>query len=80
MRAFDIRTYNTHDKILLIKDLRFIPFITHEYSRTIKKMKRSTTKHKFKTVWPRAQKNTVVYTYTHMAYSKATKRSINKSG
>ena len=54
-------------KSLSLKDLRFIPFITHEYSGTIKEMKRGKQKNtSLKTVWPMAQKNmrfTYIYTY-----------------
>ena len=44
-------------KTVSLKDLRFIPFITREYSGTIKEMKRGKQNTSLKIVWPMAQKN-----------------------
>ena len=52
-------------KMLSLKDFRFIPFITHEYSGTIKEMKRGKQNISLKTFWPMAQKN-MRFIYDHI--------------
>ena len=53
-------------KTLSLKDLRFIPFITHEYTGTIKEMKRGKQKYKFENSLAHGPKEYEVYIYKHI--------------